>query len=517
MRTAILMALCGAALFAQENERAQRSAYVDAQFGSGKQGSGANTDRGRVYLNLGAPNAVTRLASSRVFFPIEMWRYAEAPELGIRYELQLLFFQPNGTGEYKLYSPNLNSIRDLMNPQTSTRGLFPVNDIVTEADIRTRLTLSPAESEVIDAAVSVARGVKGMGNDEVLALVAARPGAVPRSLRAEVSSRMLTDRPPLTVFQTTSPEGVPQVDILLAASVSDRIALEVQEGDATLARYETALHFGTARQVRYEQRLVLLPGEYRLFFTADQRTYPYTLSVTAGAAISGLMVGFASDAQRSRTPFEFGGLRLEPASNGTIAAIQLAKPGRVTWRLRRGLETMWIARSEGEGMTTHAIGDVTVAPGAYTLEATANDETRSMAVQVGGDRPSAVTVSYNANLTAAERDRSLGHQYLSRGNAAEARRWLEQSWKAQPSDATKIELCRIAALTGQYDAARTELKQILDRDANNFEALTTLAYVEAQLQDDAVAEGLYRRALEIRPSPAVAKALESLTTARVRK
>jgi hypothetical protein len=307
------------------------------------------------------------------------------------------------------------------------------------------------------------------------------------------------------------------VDILLAASVSERIALEVQEGDATLARFETALHFGVARQVRYEQRLVLLPGEYHLFFTADQRTYPYTLSVTPGEALSGLMVGFASDAQRSHTPFEFGGLRLEPSPNGNIAAIQLAKAGRVVWRLRRGLETIWIARSEGEGMTTHAIGDVTVAPGAYTLEVAANDETRSMPAQVGGERPSAVTVSYNANLTAAERDRSLGHQYLSRGNAAEARRWLERSWTEQPSDATKIELCRIAALTGQYDSARAELKQILDRDANNFEALTTLAYVEVQLQDNAVAAGLYRRAREIRPSPAVAKALESLTTAPERK
>jgi hypothetical protein len=356
-----------------------------------------------------------------------------------------------------------------------------------------------------------------MGNDEVLALVAARPGAMPRSLRAEVSSRMLTDRPPLTVLQTTSAEGVPQVDLLLAASVGERIALEVQEAGATLARYETALHFGATRAIRYEQRLVLLPGEYRLFFTMDQRTYPYTLVVTPAAPVSGLVVGFASDAQRSRTPFEFGGLRLEPANNGNIAAIQLANAGRVEWRLRRGLETVWIARTEGAGFTTHAIGDVSVAPGAYTLEATASGETRAAPVQIGGERPPAVTVSYNANLTAAERDRSLGHQYLSRGNAAEARLWLERSWQEQPVDATKIELCRIAALTGQYDAARAELKQILNRDTNNFEALTTLAYVEAQLQDNAVAAELYRRALEIRPSPAVAKALESLTTAPGRR
>ena len=487
-----------------------RAAYADAQYGSGKQGSGANTDRGRVYMNLGAPNSITRLASSRVFFPIEIWRYSEAPEVGIRYELQLLFYQPNGTGEYKLYSPNLNSIRDLMNRQASTRGMFPVNDIVTEADVRTRLTLSPAESEVIDAAISVARGVKGMGNDEVLALVAARPGALPRALRAEVSSRMVADRPPMVAFQTTSPEGVSRVDLMFTASVSDRIAFEVQEGEATLARYETALHFGTSRQVRYEQRLELLPGEYHVFLTLDQRTFPYTLSVKAGGAAAGLLTGFASDAQRSRTPFEFDGLRVEPAPNGNIAVVQLTKPGRVVWRLRRGLETVWIARRDAQGTVSQAIGDASVAPGAYTLEVAVDGETRACAVQVGGERPSAVTVSYNANLSAAERYRTIGHQYLTRGNAAEARAWLERSWKAQPTDAVKVELCRIAALTGQYDSARAELKTFLEHDPDNFEALTTLAYVEAQLQDVAVAERLYRRALEIQASPAVAKALASL-------
>ena len=516
---ALCWSLCGAAEFAQDDAgsvRRERSAYVDAQFGSGKQGSGANTDRGRVYLNLGAPNGITRLASSRLFFPIEIWRYSEAPELGIRYELQILFYQRNGTGEYKLYSPNLNSIRDLLNPQSSTRGMFPVNDTITEGDIRTRLTVSPAESEVIDAAVSVARGIKGVGNDEVLALVAAPPGAVRQTLRPAVSSRMLSsaDRPPMTVFRSVSPEGVPQVDLLIATTVSDRIALEVQQGDATLARYETTLHFGASRQVRYQHRLELLPGDYRLFFTVDARTFPYTLSIPAPtpgrANVGELLTGFASDAQRSRTPFEFGGMRVEPAPNGNIAVVELGQPGRVTWRLRRGLETIWIARGEGQGTVTHTIGDTGVAPGAYTLEVSANDETRSCTVQVGGERPTQLTVSYNANLTSAERYRSLGHQYLARGNAAEARAWLERSWRAQPADATKIELCRMAVLAGQYDSARADLGKILERDPDNFEALTVMAYIEVQLQDNAVAERLYSRALQIHSSPDVAKALASL-------
>jgi hypothetical protein len=512
MKTTLLIALCAAAGFAQDagsmlNERA---AYVDTQFGSGKRGSGANTDRGRVYLNMGPPNAITRVPSSRLFFPIEIWRYSEAPDLGIRYELQILFFQRNGVGEYKLYSPNLNSIRDLLNPQSSTRGMFPVNDVITEGDIRTRLTVSPAESEVFDAAISVARGVTGAGNDEVLSLVAARPGAVPRALRPEVNSRVIADRPPMTFFRTISSDGVPQVDLLFAASVSGRIGLEVQEGEATLAHYETTLHFGTQRQVRYEQRLELLPGEYRLFFTVDGRTFPYTLSIPSGTAGSGLLTGFASDTQHSPAPFEFADVRIEPSANGNIAIVQLAQPGRVTWRLRRGLETVWIARGEGHGSVVHSIGDASIAPGAYTLEVTADGVTQSGAVQVGGPRPSALTVSYNANLSAAERHRTLGHQYMARGNSAEARVWLERSWREQPTDATRIEILRLSVLAGQYDSARADLTGILEHDPENFEALTTLAYIEVQLQDNEIAERLYARALRIHDSPVVAKALAGL-------
>src|SRR5207244_4499225 len=97
MRLAVLLTLgcLGALAQDRESEYRERSDYVNARFGSGRQGSGGNTDRGRVYLNMGPPNGVTRLASSRVFFPIEIWRYSEAPDLGIRYELQLLFYQRN--------------------------------------------------------------------------------------------------------------------------------------------------------------------------------------------------------------------------------------------------------------------------------------------------------------------------------------------------------------------------------------------------------------------------------------
>jgi len=64
----------------------RRLSHVDNTFGSGKSLSGFHTDRGRVYLSLGAPQQVSRLVSSRVFFPIEVWHYAAMPDRGINYE-----------------------------------------------------------------------------------------------------------------------------------------------------------------------------------------------------------------------------------------------------------------------------------------------------------------------------------------------------------------------------------------------------------------------------------------------
>ena len=59
----------------------QRLQYIDATFGSTKRGSGLNTDQGRVYLSIGPPTHVTRIASSRIFVPIEIWYYSTVPSI----------------------------------------------------------------------------------------------------------------------------------------------------------------------------------------------------------------------------------------------------------------------------------------------------------------------------------------------------------------------------------------------------------------------------------------------------
>src|ERR1035441_415181 len=60
----------------------KRIQFVDSAFGSSKPASGANTDPGRVYLALGPPTKITRLPSSRIFVPLEIWYYDVTPEIG---------------------------------------------------------------------------------------------------------------------------------------------------------------------------------------------------------------------------------------------------------------------------------------------------------------------------------------------------------------------------------------------------------------------------------------------------
>ena len=99
----------------------KRIQFVDSQFGSSKPASGANTDPGRVYLALGPPTKITRLPSSRIFVPMEIWYYDVVPGI-LNTELRLIFYQKNSIGLPKLYSPTVDTIRALLIPQAATVG-----------------------------------------------------------------------------------------------------------------------------------------------------------------------------------------------------------------------------------------------------------------------------------------------------------------------------------------------------------------------------------------------------------
>lgn len=254
-----------------------RVEHVDLKFGSGKPGSGANTDQGRIYLALGPPTSILQLTSSRILVPLEVWRYDHVPGLSISSEIQLLFFQAPGVGFPKLYSPQLHTLRSLIIQNAGTRGAFPVNDIVTANDLHNRLRLSPTELEVVDAAMTVARGVRGSGNSEILFEVQSPARMLNKPLTAKVQSRVLSaaERPVFSSVQSRTQDRVPAIDITVDAVVKRSIGLEV-EG---LERTATKASFDAPAELTYSQRLYLLPGDWSVTVVVDGLRFNYPVSV----------------------------------------------------------------------------------------------------------------------------------------------------------------------------------------------------------------------------------------------
>lgn len=256
-----------------EAEYIERVEYIDHKFGSGQAGSGANTDQGRIYLSLGAPTAISKLPSSRIFHPTEVWAYDHVPGLQTKSRVQFLFFGDR----MRLYSPQIHTIRALLIPNAGTRGLFPINDVITETDVRERLNISPAELDVLEAAMSVGRGIKGSGNSEILYLASSPREMLSRARTASATSRIRFEgeRPKLETHQYATANKLPAVDLTFTGTARSSIQLEIRD----LHTFTNALNFDAARPFTYTQRVYLLPGEYTLLVEVDGFKTGYVLNV----------------------------------------------------------------------------------------------------------------------------------------------------------------------------------------------------------------------------------------------
>ncbi len=214
-----------------------------------------------------------------------------------------------------------------------------------------------------------------------------------------------------------------------------------------------------------------------------------------------------ADVNRAQMPISL-------SDDGNIAVVSLPSPGNVAWTLRKGLQVLLKSSSSGSTFASFSLPSQ-LAPATYELEADFAGVSRTAEIAIG-ERPSKpVVLSFNANLQPALRWSFLGHQWLLRNNLPEARRCLQTALTLGDSKAIQIELARAEALAGEWDSARSRVRQILARQPDDFDSLTVLAYVETKFQDYAVAAQLYRHALAIQDSPALRTALANLPAARV--
>jgi GWxTD domain-containing protein len=93
----------------------ERLAYATDRFGRGTSTPGWRTDRGRMYLLLGAPTEITRLENDQLLQPTIIWRYMAETALGVPPYFYLVFYKRYGSGDYQLYSPLADGPKNLLN------------------------------------------------------------------------------------------------------------------------------------------------------------------------------------------------------------------------------------------------------------------------------------------------------------------------------------------------------------------------------------------------------------------
>ncbi len=152
-------------------EYMDRVQFADRYFGIGSAKRGCLTERGFFYLVLGKPLERNVFATFSEFWPLELWFYKGEEAYGLPAYFYLIFYQPEGIGDYRLYYPGIEGPEKLVIPNVGTRA----NTRASAAEI-----LRKTNSELASAAVSYLPGDRPLGSgsfssDNIIAAAKALP------------------------------------------------------------------------------------------------------------------------------------------------------------------------------------------------------------------------------------------------------------------------------------------------------------------------------------------------------
>jgi GWxTD domain-containing protein len=99
-----------------QKEYEERIRYADQNFGHFSPKRGSQTERGFFYVLLGKPLERTSYATQSQVWPLELWFYEGDVEYGLPSYFYLIFYQPEGLGDFRLYSPTVEGPEKLAVP-----------------------------------------------------------------------------------------------------------------------------------------------------------------------------------------------------------------------------------------------------------------------------------------------------------------------------------------------------------------------------------------------------------------
>lgn len=95
-------------------EYMSRVQFADAHFGHETSKKGSQTERGLLYLLLGPPLERMSYTTHSQLMPMELWYYRGEVQYSLPDFFYLIFYQPQGLGEYRLYHPGFEGPEKLI-------------------------------------------------------------------------------------------------------------------------------------------------------------------------------------------------------------------------------------------------------------------------------------------------------------------------------------------------------------------------------------------------------------------
>ncbi len=257
-----------------KDEYEKRITYVRKHFG-------IPSDRANVYLLLGPPTSVESHSNSDKYYPLELWSYYSLGVRGLPPSLELIFFKPNGAGNYRLYSPLFDGFKaltpsgmDFENPRVKSQLKAMYDAQIVEASEHFSVGASSNESEEIRMRLSdpgAIRHFQAKQRPRVETTVVYQSFEVdvytysaPYQDNAYRTSIAVTIPPKYITFEKDGEEYRGRIDLIGKITdekgheivvINDSPALKMNQGDFDRAR---SYYFS------YQFDAYLLPGKYIL-------------------------------------------------------------------------------------------------------------------------------------------------------------------------------------------------------------------------------------------------------------
>ncbi len=332
-------------------EYMNRVLFADRNFSVGAHKKGHLTERGQFYLMLGPPLERERFVTQSDIWPQELWFYKGEPAYGLPAYFYLIFYQPDGIGDFRLFYPGIEGAEKLVIPSVYAEA----RQMTLPAD-----TLRKISAELASASKSYVAGEGGRAGLSSLSSVALIAGikdlkekkfsdAYARSflsfkdfvetdysdnfLASAFKARLLRSNGQTVLHWTLEPERVSfaRRGDLFVAQFELFLRLEDASGNLVYqSQEEIPIRLNEEQYKSHERRrfalqdtLPVIPGKFKLSvllknktgrdFTSVENTV--AIAEETGPRLSHLLLshgqGPVAEAERARLkPFAFNGVQL---------------------------------------------------------------------------------------------------------------------------------------------------------------------------------------------------------------